>query len=126
MVDRVSRVRALPRAGETVAAHTNAVCAGGKGANQAAAAAKCGACVRMLGRTGRDGAFIVDALREAGVATDEISTADAISGTATVLVADTGENAIVIAPESNARIHLADIEAFLARTAQGDIVLFQN
>ncbi len=126
MIDRVSRVRALPRAGETVAALASGVFAGGKGANQAAAAARCGARVRMLGRTGRDGAFIVDALRDAGVATGEISTADPVAGSATVLVAESSENAIVIAPESNTRIVLAEIEAFLQRAAQGDIVLFQN
>jgi len=126
MIDRVSRVRSLPRAGETVAALASGVFAGGKGANQAAAAARCGARVRMLGRTGRDGAFIVDALRDAGVATGEISTADPVAGSATVLVAESGENAIVIAPEANTRIVLAEIEAFLQRAAQGDIVLFQN
>ena len=91
MIDRVSRVRALPRAGETVAALASGVFAGGKGANQAAAAARCGARVRMLGRTGREGAFIVDALRDAGVATGEISTADPVAGSATVLVAESGE-----------------------------------
>ena len=126
MVDRVSRVRALPRAGETVVALSSAVYAGGKGANQAAAAAKCGARVRMLGRTGRDGAFIVEALRAARVDVDAVSTADPVAGSATVLVAETGENAIVIAPESNTRLVFAEIEAFLAPARQGDIVLFQN
>ena len=126
MIDRVSRVRALPRAGETVVALSSSVHAGGKGANQAAAAAKCGARVRMLGRTGRDGAFIVDALRAARVDVDAISTTDAVSGAATVLVAESGENAIVIAPESNTRLVLAEIAAFLEPAAQGDIVLFQN
>jgi ribokinase len=126
MIDRVSRVHALPRAGETVVALSSSVHAGGKGANQAAAAAKCGARVRMLGRTGRDGAFIVEALRAARVDVDAISTADAVSGAATVLVAQSGENAIVIAPESNTRLVLAEIAAFLEPAAQGDIVLFQN
>ena len=126
MIDRVSRVHALPRAGETVVALSSSVHAGGKGANQAAAAAKCGARVRMLGRTGPDGAFIVEALRAARVDVDAISTADAVSGAATVLVAESGENAIVIAPESNTRLVLAEIAAFLEPAAQGDIVLFQN
>lgn len=126
MIDRVSRVRALPRAGETVVALSSAVYAGGKGANQAVAAARCGARVRMLGRTGRDGAFIVDALRAARVDVDAISTADDVAGSATVLVAETGENAIVIAPESNTRIVFSEVDAFLAPARQGDIVLFQN
>lgn len=126
MIDRVVRVRALPRAGETVAAVSSSTSAGGKGANQAAAAAKCGARVRMLGRGGADSRFIVEALREAGVGTWSISLDDAAAGAATVMVADGGENAIVIAPEANTRIAIADIERFLKRAKQGDIVLFQN
>jgi ribokinase len=126
MIDRVVRVRALPRAGETVPALSSATFAGGKGANQAAAAAKCGARVRMLGRTGRDGAFIVEALRESGVDVDAVSTADPVSGSATVLVAESGENAIVIAPESNTRLVMPDVEVFLAKAEPGEIVLFQN
>ena len=126
MIDRVVRVRALPRAGETVPALSSATFAGGKGANQAAAAAKCGARVRMLGRTGRDGAFIVEALRESGVDVDAVSTADPVSGSATVLVAESGENAIVIAPEANTRLVMPDVEAFLAKADPGAIVLCQN
>jgi ribokinase len=126
MIDRVVRVRALPRAGETVAAVSSATFAGGKGANQAAAAAKCGARVRMLGRGGAESRFIVEALREAGVGTWSVSLGDPAAGAATVMVADGGENAIVIAPEANTRIELADIERFLRRAKQGDIVLFQN
>ena len=126
MIDRVVRVRALPRAGETVAALSSATFAGGKGANQAAAAAKFGARVRMLGRTGADGRFIVDALKDAGVRARDIATHDETAGAATVMVAENGENAIVIAPESNTRITAAEIERFVAKAAQGDIVLFQN
>jgi ribokinase len=126
MIDRVVRVHAVPRAGETVAARSTATFAGGKGANQAAAAAKCGARVRMLGRTGADGRFIVDALRAAGVDVRAIAVDDPTAGAATVMVADNGENAIVIAPESNRRITPADIERFLAKVQPGDLVLFQN
>jgi len=126
MIDRVVRVRALPRAGETVAAVSSATFAGGKGANQAAAAAKCGARVRMLGRGGAESRFIVEALREAGVVTWSITLDEPTPGAATVMVAESGEIAIVIAPEANTRIELADIERFLRRAKQGDIVLFQN
>jgi len=126
MIDRVVRVAAIPRPGETVAARSSATFAGGKGANQAAAAAKCGARVRMLGRTGSDGKFIRDALREAGVDVRHVVTDDASSGAATVMVAADGENAIVIAPESNQRIEPAAIERFLGKAREGDVVLFQN
>ena len=126
MIDRVVRVEELPRAGETLAALSSATFPGGKGANQAAAAAMCGARVRMLGRTGVDGAFIVDALRYAGVETSSIETNDATSGAAIVMVNHRGENAIVIAKESNTRISLIDVEEFLTPATTGDIVLLQN
>ena len=126
MIDRVVRVEELPRAGETLAALSSATFPGGKGANQAAAAAMCGARVRMLGRTGVDGAFIVDALRYAGVETSSIETKDATSGAAIVMVNHRGENAIVIAKESNTRISLIDVEEFLTPATTGDIVLLQN
>lgn len=126
MIDRVMRVRALPRPGETVAALSSRTFPGGKGANQAAAAALCGAKVRMLGRGGADSRFIVSALREAGVGTRWISLEDDCAGAATVMVAENGENAIVIAPESNRRISIDDIERFLGGARQGEIVLFQN
>jgi ribokinase len=126
MIDRVVRVATIPRPGETLAARSSATFAGGKGANQAAAAAKCGATVRMLGRGGRDSRFIVDALREAGVGTRAIALDDAEPGAATVMVADSGQNAIVIAPGANMRISARDIERFLEGARQGEIVLFQN
>ncbi|MCE2885030.1 MAG: PfkB family carbohydrate kinase [Planctomycetaceae bacterium] len=126
MIDRVVHVRAIPRPGETIAALSAQTFAGGKGANQAAAAAKCGARVRMHGRTGEDGAFIRDALEVAGVRVRDVATNDKVSGSATVMVAADGENAIVIAPESNLRITKQGVERFLQRAKQGEIVLFQN
>jgi len=126
MIDRVLRVAALPRAGETVASRSAAVHAGGKGANQAAALALLGARTRMMGRTGREGRFIVEALGDAGVDVRAVVTTDPVAGSATVLVADGGENSIVLANESNRRIELRRIEAFLAKARQGEIVLLQN
>jgi ribokinase len=126
MIDRVVHVRTIPRPGETIAALSAQTFAGGKGANQAAAAAKCGARVRMLGRTGEDGAFIRDALEVAGVRVRDVAINDKVSGSATVMVAADGENAIVIAPESNLRLTKEAIERFLERAKQTEIVLFQN
>jgi ribokinase len=126
MVDRVLRVAALPRAGETVTARSATILPGGKGANQAVAAARCGARVRMLGRTGADGRFIVDELLRAGIDASAVTTDDRMSGSAAVMVDDHGMNSIVIAPEANSRISDADIDAFLASTAPGDLLLMQN
>ena len=126
MVDRILRVPVIPRPGQTVAADGCAVAPGGKGANQAAAAARCGGRVRMCGRTGPDGAFIVQALAERGVDVSSVRTDDALSGNACVMVAPGGENAIVIAPEANARLEANDVAQFLAAVRPGDIALFQN
>ncbi|MEI6475509.1 MAG: PfkB family carbohydrate kinase, partial [Planctomycetota bacterium] len=112
MVDRFVRVSRFPRAGETVAAQSVHIFPGGKGANQAVAAARCGATVRMCGRTGAEGRFIVDALQTAGVETAGIRTNDAVSGMAIVTITDSGENAIIVAREANARLERGDIEQF--------------
>jgi len=126
VVDRVMRVAAFPRAGQTVLARSLAVHPGGKGANQAVAAARCGAAVRMCGRTGADGALVVDALRQAGVDVGAVQQDDPSSGTAVVMVSDDGENSIVVAPEANARLPEAHVAAFLAQAAPGELALFQN
>ena len=126
MVDRILRVASIPRPGETVTARSARTMPGGKGANQAAAAARCGARVRCCGRTGPDGAFVVDALRGCGVDVGAVRTDDAMSGNASVMVADSGENAIVIAPEANARLEPRDVSRFLSGAAPGDLALFQN
>ena len=126
MVDRVLRVATLPRAGETITARSATIHPGGKGANQAVAAARCGARVRMLGRTGADGQFIVDELVRAGVDAAAITTDDPMSGSAAVMVDDHGMNAIVIAPEANTRLTQTAIDAFLDGAAPGGILLVQN
>lgn len=126
MIDRVFRVRELPRAGQTVAARGARTLPGGKGANQAAAAALAGARVRLCGRTGAEGRFIVDELASRGVDVSCVRTDDPVAGSAAVMVEDSGQNAIVIAPESNSRLERADVESFLASAAPGDLLLLQN
>lgn len=126
MIDRVVRVAALPKPGETVTALSAAVYPGGKGANQAVAAARCGARVRMLGRTSIEGNFIVRELDAAGIDTRCVMTDDRMAGFASVMVADDGMNAIVIAPESNGRIDDDAIDAFLASAERGNLLLMQN
>ena len=101
-LDLVARVEALPRPGETVSGATLERIAGGKGANQAVAAARLDADVRMVGCVGRD-ANAGDALaglREAGVALD-VEEVGAPTGVAIILVGDDGENVIVVVPGAN-------------------------
>lgn len=104
-LDLVAKVERLPRAGETVTGATLDRIPGGKGANQAVAAARLGADVRMIGCVGRD-ANAEDALaglKEAGVAL-EVREIDEATGVAFILVADDGENQIVVVPGANALV----------------------
>ncbi len=103
--------RACP--GETVTDAVLSTHNGGKGANQAAAAALLGASVAFLGRVGDDGFGepLVRALREKGVDTTLVKEAeDASTGTAFITVTPNGENAITVAPGANRRLTPLDVD----------------
>ena len=93
----------LPRAGETVTGAELVYAAGGKGGNQAVAAARLGARVAMVGSRGRDafGEQVAASLRDAGVDTSAVAVADAPTGVALIAVDSAGENQIVVAPGAN-------------------------
>jgi len=104
-LDLVAKVERLPRAGETLGGATLERIPGGKGANQAVAAARLGADVRMVGCVGAD-ANAPDALaglREAGVEL-ALREVEAPTGIAIILVAADGENQIVVVPGANALV----------------------
>jgi ribokinase len=103
-LDLVARVERLPRAGETLSGRDFARVPGGKGANQAVAAARLGARVRMVGAVGED-ALAEEAL--AGLAGAQVELDLGRTGTtgiALILVADDGENQIVVVPGANALV----------------------
>ena len=102
-MDLIVPVAALPRAGETVLAKGYQRAPGGKGANQAVAAARAGARVAMAGCVGRDedGDRLLEALAAAGVDTAPIAAVAAPTGLAVVAVAEGGENLIVAASGAN-------------------------
>ena len=113
-VDLIQTVEALPRPGETILALRSARLPGGKGANQAVAAARAGAATRMIGAVGADeaGAWMTDQLSQAGVATNDIATiAGALTGTAYIAVDRSGENQIIVASGANASLSPAMVEA---------------
>jgi ribokinase len=103
-LDLVARVEALPRAGETVFGADFARVPGGKGANQAVAAARLGAHVRMVGAVGDDPLAdeALAGLRDAGVELELSRTGT--TGIALILVAADGENQIVVVPGANADV----------------------
>src|SRR5437763_7381903 len=108
-VDHVARCERLPRPGETVTDATFERVPGGKGANQAVAAARLGAQVRFVGRIGRDD-LALSVLREAGVDLSAVVRDDGETGVALILVDASGENVIVVAPEANRRLQAEDVD----------------
>ena len=112
--DFVLQVERRPEPGETVTDAGLATHNGGKGANQAAAAALLGADVAFLGRVGDDGFGepLVEALADKGVDTSLLKAVpDTSTGTAFITVTPDGENAITVAPGANRSITTGDIDA---------------
>jgi ribokinase len=104
-LDLVAKVDRLPRPGETLSGATLDRIPGGKGANQAVAAARLGAEVRMVGCVGADANAdeALAGLREAGVELD-LHESDAPTGIAIILVDQDGENVIVVVPGANGHV----------------------
>jgi ribokinase len=103
-LDLVARVERLPRPGETVTGATFERVPGGKGANQAVAAARLGARVTFVGAVGRD-AFAEEAIASLDVVDDvRLGRVSAPTGVAFILVDAAGENQIVVAPGANALV----------------------
>ncbi len=119
-LDLVARCERLPRPGETLTGATFERVPGGKGANQALAAARLGAEVRMTGAVGDD-SFADEALtllREGGVNLDGVRRVDEPTGVALILVGADGENSIVVAPGANTLAQadeLAQVDAVLCQ-----------
>jgi ribokinase len=111
-VDLTLHCDRLPHPGETIAGRNFTQGPGGKGANQALAAARLGARVRMVGRTGADAyaEVALSNLRAAGVDLTMVSQADSPTGIAMILVDDTGENQIAVHPGANALLDLGGLD----------------
>ncbi|WP_426661851.1 ribokinase [Rhodanobacter aciditrophus] len=126
-MDLVTLAPRFPGPGETLLGNRFFTTPGGKGANQAVAAARLGAEVAMVGALGRD-AF-GDQLH-AGLAQEGIDLAHVIrlddvgSGSASITVAE-GDNEIIVVPAANARVTPAQVEAADAAIARADVVLVQ-
>lgn len=122
-MDIVLPVDRLPCAGETLAGGNVSFFPGGKGANQACAAAQLGGSVSLIAQVGSDpfGAALLSSFRQAGVNTDHVGTAGCASGCASIHVLPHGENAIVISPGANATL---DPESALARLDALDSVVY--
>lgn len=124
-LDLIVTVERLPRPGETVPGRDFVTAPGGKGANQALAAARAGAATRMVGAVGDD-AFAEEALallKAAGVGLSSLHRAGAATGTAHILVESSGENTIAVVPGANAEV--SPVHARQAALSSGNHVLLQ-
>ncbi|TIM65378.1 MAG: ribokinase [Mesorhizobium sp.] len=125
-LDLIANVDRLPAPGETVRGSGFSTAPGGKGANQALAAARAGAKVRMVGAVGKDN-FANEALallRDGKIDLSGVGETFASTGTALIMVADDGENIIAVVPGANDSVVTGDLsKAFMKK---GDVVLLQQ
>ena len=127
-MDLVIQCEKLPIPGQTITGKSLVQLPGGKGANQAVAAARSGGNVRMIGRVGDDGfgASLRGNLEQESIDCGFVKTvSNCESGLAVIGVEQSGENSIIVIPGANARLTAADVEAASDVIAQSDILLVQ-
>ena len=126
-MDLVTRASRLPRGGETLVGQSFATVPGGKGANQAVAAARLGADVAMIGCVGSDayGAQLRDALLVEGIDCQAVNEVEGSSGVALIVVDDSRQNAIVIVAGSNGQLTPASLLAFDAVLQAAEVIVCQ-
>jgi ribokinase len=120
-MDLVTRTPRIPATGQTLIGTAFETTPGGKGANQAVAAARLGYPVHMVAMVGNDvyGPAIVENLARSGVCVEAIAVAPGSSGLAPMFVAENGENSIVVVPGANSKLtpDAVDRHAELIRSA---------
>lgn len=124
-VDLITQVPRRPLGGETLIGGSLHTLPGGKGANQAAAAAKAGGSVRFVGRVGSDGngEFLRSALHSAGVVTDALESTDSPTGTAIIMLTPDGENSIVVCPGANHDFSPAQAQSSASQWRDASVVV---
>jgi len=123
--DLVTRVAAIPKPGETVHGTDYALIPGGKGANQALAARRAGAKVRMVGAVGDDemGRVALRELQAEGVDLAAVMQRKGTTGVAIIAVDKSGENVIILSPGANASVNSGQLDALPFKS--GDTLLLQ-
>jgi ribokinase len=126
--DMIIKVNKIPRPGETVLGGRFSTAAGGKGANQAVAAARAGGDVTFVARVGKDvlGEEAIRGFIKSGIdVTHVVKDPDAPSGVALIFVAEDGENSIAVASGANANLSPADVENAAESIKNADILVMQ-
>ena len=126
-IDYTLRVTRIPAPGETLTARSMFSCLGGKGANQAIAAARAGAKVGLIGCVGEDesGARYIEALKNEGIDTRGIQRSSTPTGVAFIVVDDAGENSIIVNSGANHEVTKAQVERHAALICEADALLLQ-
>lgn len=126
-VDLVVQVDRRPVGGETVLGSDVVTTPGGKGANQAVAAARIGGDVRFVGCVGYDagGRLLRDSLSEAGVDLTDLQTVGAPTGSAVIMVTPDGENSIVVSPGANAQLSPDRVAEVSSSWDDADVLVLQ-
>ncbi len=127
-MDLVATTPRLPKPGETVPGTGFATAAGGKGANQALAARRAGADVRMVGAVGQDefAGPALNLLDQAGTDLAAVARVDGPTGTALILVGGDGENMIAVVPAANGTVSAEQAEKAVGGMKSGDILMLQQ
>ena len=123
--DLVVRAPRFPQPGETISGDDLHTIPGGKGANQAVAAARQGGRVAMLGRVGKDnfGDFLLENLKQNQVDVSNVQRDDASTGTAIIVVDANGQNSIVLSAGANGHVSSADVDR--ASSLTPNLILLQ-
>lgn len=110
--DLVVKSPRFPQPGETISGGDLQIIPGGKGANQAVAAARQGVKTTMIGRVGSDsfGPFLIENLKSNRVDTSHVLNTDSATGTAIIVVDANGQNSIVLSPGANGMVTPADVD----------------
>ena len=128
MMDLVVKAERRPRVGETLVGEEFGMFIGGKGTNQAIAAARLGAEVHMIGRLGQDqfGDIFIESLQKDNIHTDFIVRDTEVgTGVGTPVIDADGNNSIIIIPRANMRLTIANVEKAASAIAEADVLLLQ-
>ena len=125
-IDYVYQVEEIASPGETINSKSLEIFPGGKGANQALAAARAGGRVHHAGKIGHDGEWMLSGLQSDEIDTSNVVISDEVTGHAVIQVDSSGENSIVLFGGANQNITKQEIEKTLSKFDQDTILMIQN
>lgn len=125
-IDKVYAVEEIVKGGETIDSVSFSESVGGKGLNQSIAVAKAGGNIMHAGCVGKDGAILLQALKDNNVDTSLIKTVETASGQAIIQVDKYGQNCIILFHGANYEVDKDYIDEVMQDFVQGDILILQN